>query len=779
VADREEWIEHLAGAILDGVSIDWAAAESNAEFAGHPLLSQFRLLATVADFHRRPPSPKQHGGESDADKSLYLENGPPLLDSKYLIEGSVGQGGMGLVYRVRHIELGKLFAVKLLQPHKSYRPEYLARFRIEAQSLGLLNHPNIVQVTDFGVDPRAGPYLVMEYIEGVTLREHIRDRGTLPFHEALPILGSISRALDYAHDSGILHRDLKPANVLLFTNSAGHRDAKIVDFGIAFFLDHTSIPECVSESVDSNSLSLPPGGAPGSGSQRDSTYSETESLGLTAPGTILGTLEYIAPEVIAGGKASSSGDIYAFGVLIYEVLAGRRPFGASIQEPPSSHVQREPPLPSSVCSLLPRELDQAILRPLNKDPSSRPIRARHVVTELRDAYRQASVRQWRRSEFPKRAGLSAVITIVVLLLYAPVQKLPIIQTLENTLLDFRVALYPTRSPDPRIVLISIDEATLSLDSGPLVDKADEVGTLLRRAFDAGARTVAIDLLLPEQWSRSESFSQLILDHSTKMVLASYSGSEGDVSGPEAVKGLVTAALGREKIETLFAFVNVQADPDGVVRTMPLVYRDQHGKSAYSLAARAARVLMGRSPAQTLSGAPLRIDYSIDWTKFPRLSWKDLPEVLARQPEVFHDRVILIGGEFVGSGDVYNTSPYVTGRPKQVSGLVLHALTLNTLLEGTQIRTSDETVVLGFLCAALAMAATAVLCFSRNGRTMSMLAVSGLLYTVFSFLLFGWNRELSPIVAPAAALCLAILAAALLRQRLPPHPLDVARLEKVI
>ena len=281
MADRAEWIEDLAGAILDGASIDWGTAESSVELAGHSLLGELRLLAAIAELHRRPQSPKQVGLETEPRKPLDVDTGPLLLDGKYLIEGSLGQGGMGFVYRARHIELKRLFALKLLQPHKAQRPEYLARFHLEAEALGRLNHPNIVQVTDFGVDSRWGPYLVMECIEGSSLSESIRDKGMLPLHEALPILGSIARALDYAHDSGILHRDLKPSNVLLFTNSAGHRDAKIVDFGIAFLLERAA--NLVSESADSNSagLSRPPSSA--SGIQRDPTYSETQSFGLTAP----------------------------------------------------------------------------------------------------------------------------------------------------------------------------------------------------------------------------------------------------------------------------------------------------------------------------------------------------------------------------------------------------------------------------------------------------------------------------------------------------------------
>jgi serine/threonine protein kinase len=678
---------------------------------------------------------------------------------------------MGFVYRARHFELGKPFALKLVQPHKSHRPEYLARFRIEAQALGRLNHPNIVQVTDFGVDSRAGPYLVMEYTEGIALSEYIKHRGPLSLGEALPIFSRIARALDYAHDSGILHRDLKPANVLLFQREAGHHDAKVLDFGIARFLGSPDTPEPSSESETRIEGCLPQAvrGSPAPSFLRDQAYSEPTPKGLTDPGTILGTLEYIAPEVLKGEKASPSIDIYAFGVLIYEVLVGQRPFDGSILELLSSHLHREPPVPSLVCSSLPKELDQAILSPLNKDPASRPSRARDVFIEVCKASHKAQVRQWRRNELPKRAGLSAVLAVLVLTLYPILEKLPAVQTLENKLLDVRVKIQPLRPPNPRILLISIDEATLSSDPKPLAEKADEVGTILKRIFAAGARLVAIDLLLPEQWSQSEPFSQLILDHSKNLVLASYSSPEGGVKGPESVKGWVTVALGRERVERLFGFVNVQADPDGVVRTMPLMYQDQQGKSAYSFAARAAEVFSMQSPVEALSGTRLWIDYSVDWTKFRRMSWKDVPHVLAKEPEAFRDRVILVGGEFAGSGDVYSAIPYASTLPGEVSGLVLQALTLNTLLEGRQIKTIDERFLIAFLWVAIAVAVMALLSLPGSAWTISTVAMVGVLYLVVSFLLFRWNHWLWPIAVPAVAFCLAIMCALLLRGRLPSFP----------
>jgi serine/threonine protein kinase len=709
---------------------------------------------------------------SEQEDIFSVEKGPAIVYGKYLLECRLGHGGMGFVYRARHLELRKPFALKLVEPHKSHRPEYLARFRIEAQALGRLNHPNIIQVTDFGIDSRAGPYLVMEYIEGITLSAYIKHKGPLSLDEALPMFRSIACALDYAHDCGILHRDLKPANVLLFQGESGHRNIKILDFGIARFLDSPDMFEVFSESKTTAELPRP---------QRvrvPAFLQNQASRRLTDAGTIVGTPEYIAPEVLRGENATASVDIYAFGILIYEILVGRCPFRGSVSELLSSHLHREPSAPSIVRSSVPKELDRAILSPLNKDPASRPSRARDVVTELCKASHKAQVRQWRRNELPRRAVVSVVIAVLMLMLYPVMEKLPAVQTLENKLVDARVRLQPLRTPDPRIVLVSIDEATLSSDPRPLVEKADEVGALLEQAFKVGARAVVIDLLLPEQWSNSESFSRLILDHSRNMVLASYSSPEGGVKGPECVKGLVTVALGRERVEKLFGFVNLQEDPDGVVRTMPLTFRDQRGKSAYSFAARAGEVFMARNPIDGLSGTRLWVDYSIDWTKFRRISWKDAPYVLAKEPEAFRDRMILVGGEFAGSGDVYRAISHFSTLPGEVSGLVLQALTLNTLLEGRQIKNIDETLLAASLCIAIAVAVMMLLSLPGIGWVIVMWAMSGVLYILVSFLFFRWNQWLWPIIVPAVAFCLAIVCAILLRRKLPSFP-KIATEEKGI
>jgi serine/threonine protein kinase len=761
-------MENLAGAILDGAPIDWASVASSVGPAEEVLLEQFRLLATLAGHHRLRAGDGRAFSVDGAKPSDFVEDTPVIVDGRYFVERPLGEGGMGRVFLARHLELNKRFAIKLLQPHRRLTRDALARFRVEAHALGRLSHPNIVQVTDFGVDPRAGPYLVMEHIDGISLREDIERRTVLSLDEALPIFRAIASALDHAHETGILHRDLKPANVLLFERAGGCRDAKLVDFGIASLGETLVLVDAPDPAPRHGSTP-----APALPNASDSCIVPFASnpvpvrAGVTAPGTVVGTLEYIAPEVFVGAHAAPSADIFAFGTLIYETLVGHRPFGVVSHELLETRFERTPPLPSTRRSSLPRELDDAILAPLARDPLYRPRRASDVVSALADAHHAATVRIWRRRELPRRAALSVLMTGLVLWLHGPLQRLPVIQTIENKLVDLRVTGQPPRPPDPRIVLLAIDEATLAADATSLASRADEVGTMLARVFDAGARTVAIDLLLPDQWGRSEPFSQLILDHAPRLVMASFSDPSGQVRGPEPVHGLVTVALGPERVRQLFAFAHASPDADGVVRSMPVAHRDREGTIVHAFAGRIAG-LIGFTPDVT-PGDRLWIDYSIGWTNYERVSWKDVPAVLARAPETFRDRVVLVGGEFVGSGDLYNTPSGAAARRGEVSGLQLQALTLNTLLDGRRITTSDPLVVSGCVGVATLLAVMTLLSVRRPGRVVPVLALGGVLSVAFSFLFFGWTRELSPIVAPLVAVAVASGTAVLVRRGLTPHP----------
>jgi serine/threonine-protein kinase len=219
-----------------------------------------------------------------------------LLDERYELLKVIGEGGMGVVYEGRHIALGRKVAVKILGDEFSAVDQATQRFMQEAQIAGSLGHPNICEVTDVGTTEEGLPYMVMQYLEGRTLSELITESEAGIYAErALDIIVQMLSALQVAHEAGILHRDLKPENIFL-TQMGDRRDfVKILDFGI-------------SKVVGAKSQDL----------QR-----------LTATGMVLGTPYYMAPEQAAGEKALDARvDIYAVGVLLFELLVGHPPYEA-------------------------------------------------------------------------------------------------------------------------------------------------------------------------------------------------------------------------------------------------------------------------------------------------------------------------------------------------------------------------------------------------------------------------------------------------------------------
>jgi serine/threonine-protein kinase len=248
----------------------------------------------------------------------------PQLDS---IE-HLGQGGMGVVYKARQRQLNRLVAVKILPPSVGEDPAFAERFMREAQALARLNHPNIVQVYDFG-QTNEFFYFVMEYVDGVNLRALIRE-GKLKPEEALRIVPQICEALQFAHDEGIVHRDIKPENILI--DKKGR--VKIADFGLAKILGHAA-----------------------------------EDLSLTGTGQLMGTLGYMAPEQLQQAhKVDHRADIYSLGVVFYEMLTGQLPIGRF--EPPSKKVQID------------FRLDEIVLRSLESEPARRYQHASEVKSDV-------------------------------------------------------------------------------------------------------------------------------------------------------------------------------------------------------------------------------------------------------------------------------------------------------------------------------------------------------------------------------------------------------------
>ena len=261
----------------------------------------------------------------------------------------LGAGGMGEVYRARDVRLDRTVAIKLLPSELVSQPgPRVARFRHEARVIARITHPNICTLLDVGEDGSA-IFLVMEYVDGATLAQRLED-GPLPVPVALRTAVQIADALDHAHRHGVVHRDLKPSNIMLTRDSV-----KLLDFGLAKLKER-------DEQVPT-----------------DATKSA-----LTDEGIIVGTVPYMAPEQIEGHEVDARTDIFSFGVVLYEMLSGRRPFaGDSRASLMAAIVATEPPALLSLQPRTPASLDRLILRCLAKDPDDRWQTARDLAAELR------------------------------------------------------------------------------------------------------------------------------------------------------------------------------------------------------------------------------------------------------------------------------------------------------------------------------------------------------------------------------------------------------------
>ena len=261
---------------------------------------------------------------------------PRLLGGRYELGGVLGRGGMAEVRRARDLRLSRDVAVKQLRVDLATDPTFQARFRREAQSSAGLNHPNIVSVYDTGEEPDPAtkvsvPYIVMELVEGHTLREILRTGRQIQPSKALEFAQGVLEALDYSHKAGIVHRDIKPANVMLTPNGT----VKVMDFGIARAVADTSAT-------------------------------------MTQTAAVIGTAQYLSPEQARGETVDSRSDIYSAGCLLYELLVGRPPFqGDSPVSVAYQHVREAPVPPSHLDGMISPAMDAIVLKALSKDPADR------------------------------------------------------------------------------------------------------------------------------------------------------------------------------------------------------------------------------------------------------------------------------------------------------------------------------------------------------------------------------------------------------------------------
>ncbi len=263
-----------------------------------------------------------------------------MLGDRYEIGEVIGRGGMAEVHEAHDVRLGRRVAIKILRPDLARDPDFQVRFRREAQSAAALNHPNIVAVYDTGedrLDSEDGgpqivvPYIVMEFVDGMTLRQLLSAGRRLLPERALEIASGVLSALDYAHRHGIVHRDIKPANVMLTRTG----DVKVMDFGIARVINEAG-------------------------------------MSITATSAVMGTAQYLSPEQARGEVVDARSDLYSAGVLLYELLTGRPPFiGESAVSIAHQHVSEMPTPPSQIDNGVSPEIDLIVLAALAKRTDER------------------------------------------------------------------------------------------------------------------------------------------------------------------------------------------------------------------------------------------------------------------------------------------------------------------------------------------------------------------------------------------------------------------------
>ncbi len=282
-----------------------------------------------------------------------------IIGGRYEISQLIGRGGMAEVHIGTDTRLNRIVAIKILRQDLARDPIFQARFRREAQSAANLNHPSIVAVYDTGEETITAsdgaeikvPYIVMEYVEGHTVRELLTDGNPVPLEEAVEIVSGVLDALEYAHHQNLVHRDIKPGNVMITTTGK----IKVMDFGIARAL-----------------------------SDSQATMTQTDA--------VVGTAQYLSPEQARGEQVDARSDLYSAGCLLFELLTGQPPFkGDSAVAVAFQHVSQLPPLPSSIAPDIPESLDRVVMKALAKDREERYPDAAHMRADLQASLRGGSV----------------------------------------------------------------------------------------------------------------------------------------------------------------------------------------------------------------------------------------------------------------------------------------------------------------------------------------------------------------------------------------------------
>jgi len=263
-----------------------------------------------------------------------------VIAGRYRVDAAIGEGGVALVYRGTDLTLDRPVAIKVLRPELASQDEVVSRFRREAHAAARLNHPNIAQVYDTGVDD-GRYYIVMEYLPEADLKQIIREYAPLPMRKIIEVGMQCCEALAYAHRAGIIHRDIKPHNILFSDEGR----VKLADFGIA---------------------------------------AAAGAAGLTADGRVLGSAHYISPEQAQGAPAGALSDIYSLGVVLYEAATGRTPFnGETAADIAAQHLREIPPSPRALNPAVMPSLEFIINKAMDRDPQRRYRSADEMLADFR------------------------------------------------------------------------------------------------------------------------------------------------------------------------------------------------------------------------------------------------------------------------------------------------------------------------------------------------------------------------------------------------------------
>jgi serine/threonine protein kinase len=461
---------------------------------------------------------------------MRLESLPgSVLDHKYQIDRQLGKGAMGAVFQATHLGTMRTVALKVIVPKLAAEAEFTQRFKREAEAAGRLHHPNVVNVTDFGVTRVENgelAYMVMEYLDGQTLSAYLKSEPRPSFNFILDVVDQTALALDAAHRAGIVHRDLKPSNIWLEPNHRGGYNIKVLDFGIAKVSGASAAAQPIPLGNDAETIVMAPASAPDVDEPETPTLLTTPSHLLTTPshlrttvGTLLGTPAYMAPEQCQGAEVDFRADIYSLATIVYEMLCSRLPFQTEdYKQLVRMQVSETPQPPSERDPSVPADLSNAVMGGLAKNPADRQRSAGAFATLLRSVA-EGELTPIRKSKDVFHAHTNCLFPILL-------GDVAIVLTLAAPFWVTAHVLYGAKAASQQALILAVDLVFFTLmffggqlykaasfmvlqdaaEKGQFLPRARAVLSALIRGLPALLRTYGVNLL---QWS-PRSFRENLL-----------------------------------------------------------------------------------------------------------------------------------------------------------------------------------------------------------------------------------------------------------------------------